>query len=307
MVDIGQNGTMLLHPEIEAITASMPIHSFPEMEVDEARHAHAAGAAGRPKGPDMADVTEFVIGGCEVTRLRPKNANGSAVVFFHGGGWVLGSRATHDGPCRHLAARSAATVFNVEYRLAPEHPFPAAHDDAVEVTRALLSGADDSIDGSRVAVAGDSAGGNLAVVAALALRDAAATPAALLLIYPAVDATMSTPSYLEFADGPFLTASDMAWFYDTYAQGTDPRDQRLSPAWAAKLDGLPSTLIITASHDVLRDEGEEFARAMAAAGCDASASRHVGATHGFFGWSHAATPSRTAMTLAAGWLSETLS
>ncbi len=306
MVDISQNGAMPLHPQIEAVTASMPSRSFAEMGVDAARRAHAAGAAARPKGPDMADVTEVVIGGCEVTRLRPKNADGSAVVFFHGGGWVLGSRVTHDGPCRHLAAKSAATVFNVEYRLAPEHPFPAAHDDAVEVTRALLSGADDSIDASRLAVAGDSAGGNLAVVAALALRDEPATPAALLLIYPAVDATMSTSSYLEFADGPVLTAREMVWFYDAYAQGIDPRDQRLSPAWAATLDGLPSTLVITASHDVLRDEGEEFARAMADAGCDASASRHVGVTHGFFGWSHAAEPSRTAMTLAAGWLSDTL-
>ncbi len=297
---------MTLHPQIEAIISSMPIRSFAEMEVGEARQAHAAGAAARPKGPDMADVSEVVIGGCEMTRLSPKNADGSAVVFFHGGGWVLGSRATHDGPCRHLAAGSAATVFNVEYRLAPEHPFPAAYDDAVEVTQALLSGADESIDCSRVAVAGDSAGGNLAAAAALALSDEPATPAALLLIYPALDATMSTSSYLEFADGPFLTAREMAWFYDAYAQGTDPLDPRLSPAWAAQLDGLPSTLVITASHDVLRDEGEEFARAMAAAGCDASASRHVGATHGFFGWSHAAAPSRTAMTLAAGWLSETL-
>ncbi len=285
----------------------MPSRSFAEMGVDAARRAHAAGAAARPKGPDMADVTEVVIGGCEVTRLRPKNADGSAVVFFHGGGWVIGSRVTHDGPCRHLAAKSAATVFNVEYRLAPEHPFPAAHDDAVEVTSALLSGADDSIDASRLAVAGDSAGGNLAVVAALALRDESATPAALLLIYPAVDATMSTSSYVEFADGPVLTAREMVWFYDAYAQGIDPRDQRLSPAWATTLDGLPPTLVITASHDVLRDEGEEFARAMADAGCDASASRHLGVTHGFFGWSHAAEPSRTAMTLAAGWLSETLS
>ena len=306
MTNIGQNGTMSLHPEIQAITAAMPSRSFADMGVDEARRAHAAGAAARPKGPEMADVTEVVVGGCEVTRLRPKNADGSAVVFFHGGGWVLGSRETHDGPCRHLAEKSAATVFNVEYRLAPENPFPAAYEDAVEVIRSLLAGSDSSIDASRVAVAGDSAGGNLAVAAALTLRDDAVVPAAVLLIYPALDATMSTPSYLEFADGPFLTASEMVWFYGAYGQGTDPKDPRLSPAWAAKLDGLPSTLVITASHDVLRDEGEEFARAMALAGCEVSASRHVGATHGFFGWTHAAAPSRTAMTLAAGWLSETL-
>ena len=296
----------MLHPEVETITASLPARSFADMQVDEARQAHAAGAAARPKGPEMASVSETIIGGCEVTRLRPKNANGSAVVFFHGGGWVLGSRATHDGPCRHLAAGSAATVFNVEYRLAPEHPFPAAHDDAIEVTRALLAGADESVDGSRLAFAGDSAGGSLAAAAALAVRDEPATPAALLLVYPALDATMSSGSYLEFANGPFLTAREMAWFYDAYGQETDRRDPRLSPAWAANLDGLPSTLVITASDDVLRDEGEEFAQAIAAAGGDASASRHLGATHGFFGWSHAAAPSRAAMALAVGWLSETL-
>jgi len=292
-IDIGRDGVMPLHPDIEAITAAMPSGSFADMEHADARRAH--GAAARPRGPEMADVTEMVIGGCEVTRLRPKNANGSAVVFFHGGGWVLGSRATHD-----------ATVFNVEYRLAPEHPFPAAHDDAVEVTQALLCGADDSIDRARIAFAGDSAGGNLAVVAALALRDESPAPAALLLAYPALDATMSSDSYIEFASGPFLTAREMAWFYDAYAQGADRQDPRLSPAWAAKLDGLPSTLVVTASHDVLRDEGEQFAQAMAAAGCDASSSRHLGATHGFFGWSHAAEPSRTAMTLAGAWLSKTL-
>lgn len=304
-IDIRDDGVVPLHPDIETITASLPSGSFADKEHADARRAH--GAAARPRGPEMADITELIIGGCDVTRLRPKNANGSAVVFFHGGGWVLGSRVTHDSTCRHLAAASAATVFNVEYRLAPEHPFPAAHDDAVEVTRALLSGVDDSIDRERVAFAGDSAGGNLAVAAALALRDVAPAPAALLLVYPALDATMSSDSYVEFANGPFLTAREMAWFYDAYAQGADPHDQRLSPAWAATLDGLPSTLVVTASHDVLRDEGEQFAQAMAAAGCDASASRHLGATHGFFGWSHAAEPSRTAMTLAGSWLSKTLS
>lgn len=303
-IDIGRDGGIPLHPDIEAITAALPSGSFADMEYADARRAH--GAAARPRGPEMADVTEMVIGGCQVTRLRPKNANGSAVVFFHGGGWVVGSMATHDATCRHLAATSGATVFNVEYRLAPEHPFPAAHDDAVEVTKALLSGADDSIDRARVAFAGDSAGGNLAVVAALALRDESPAPAALLLVYPALDATMSSDSYLEFASGPFLTAREMAWFYDAYAQGADRQDPRLSPAWAAKLDGLPSTLVVTASHDVLRDEGEQFAQAMADAGCDASASRHLGVTHGFFGWSHAAEPSRTAMTLAGAWLSKTL-
>lgn len=294
---------MSLHPEIQAITDAVPVRAFADVTLEEAREAHAAGSAARPKGPEQAEVSELQLGGCDVTRYRPHDATGAGLVFFHGGGWVLGSRRTHDGPCRHLAAASGATVFNVEYRLAPEHRFPAAFDDAVSSTRELLAGADAAIDPARIAVAGDSAGGNLAAAAAIALRGSDIPGLrAQLLIYPAVDATMTAPSHLEFSDGPFLTGTDMRWFYEQYSPGADPADQRLSPLSAEDHGDLPAALILTAENDVLRDEGEAYAMALARAGVDATASRHLGATHGFFGWTHAAAPSRAAMFLAASWL-----
>jgi acetyl esterase len=142
------------------------------------------------------------------------------------------------------------------------------------------------------------------VAAAAISRRGAPGPAlaAQLLIYPALDATMSQPSYSELADAPFLTSAAMQWFYELYAPDADDRDPRLSPLHADDLTGLPPTLVITASDDVLRDEGEAFAHSLAAAGVDSSATRSLGATHGFFGWTHAAAPSRAAMLQATAWL-----
>ncbi len=293
----------ILHPEIQTIVDAIPARSFADVGVDEARAAHAAGAAARPPGPTMTEVTDLELGGVPTTRYTPTGADGAALVFFHGGGWVLGSRTTHDGTARHLADHSGATVFSVDYRLAPEHRFPAAFDDAVAATSALLDGADGTIDPERVGVAGDSAGGNLAAAATIALRDGPLpTLRAQLLVYPAVDATMGLASYGQFTDGPFLTAKDMAWFYEQYAPDGSAEDWRLSPAAAGDLSGLPAALVITAGNDVLRDEGEAYAQALAEAGVEASAARQLGVTHGFFGWYHAAAPSRAAMAQAGAWL-----
>jgi acetyl esterase len=292
-----------LHPDIQTIVDALPPRSFAEVGVAKARAGHAAGAAARPPGPELAEVIELELGGLPTTRYTPAEADGAAVVFFHGGGWVLGSRTTHDGTARYLAEHSGATVYSVEYRLAPEHPFPAAFDDAVAATSALLDGAEPTIDRQRIALSGDSAGGNLAAAAAIALRDETSSALrAQLLVYPALDATMSQPSYREFADGPFMTAQDMAWFYQHYAPDGAGDDWRLSPVVADDLSGLPPTLVITASHDVLRDEGEAYAQALASAGVEASAARQLGATHGFFGWFHATAPSRAAMAQAGAWL-----
>jgi acetyl esterase len=294
---------MALHPDIQAIVDSIPARSFAELTVAEARAAHAAGAAARPKGPEMAEVAELRLGGCPVTRYTPDGATGAGAVFFHGGGWVLGSRETHDGTARHLAEASGATVYSVEYRLAPEHPFPAAYDDALAATTDLLAGADASVDPGRIAVAGDSAGGNLAAAVAIERRRSAPPSLrAQLLVYPAVDAGMSLPSHAEFADGPFLSGKDMRWFYEQYAGDVQDDDWRLSPMAVGEFGGLPAALVITAENDVLRDEGEAFADALAAAGVDAAATRHIGVTHGFFGWTSAAAPSRAAMFQAGAWL-----
>ena len=169
--------------------------------------------------------------------------------------------------------------------------------------RALLAGVDDTVDAGRLAVAGDSAGGNLAAAAAIAVRgNDGPGVRAQLLVYPAVARAMSYPSHTDYAAGPFLSAVDMAWFWDQYAPDVPADDWRLSPLAADDLAGLPATLVITAENDVLRDEGEAYAHALATAGVDASASRVLGVTHGFFGWTHAAAPSRAAMVQAGAWL-----
>ncbi|MEL6984764.1 MAG: alpha/beta hydrolase [Actinomycetota bacterium] len=294
---------MSLHPDVQTIVDAIPTGSFADVTVAEARAAHAAGSAARPPGPDLAEVTELDLGGCPTTRYRPAGADGAAAVFLHGGGWVIGSRQTHDGTCRYLAEHSGVTIYSVEYRLAPEHPFPAAYDDAVAATGALLGGAESGVDPTRIAVAGDSAGGNLAAAAALALREGSLPPLrAQLLVYPALDASMGLASHQEFADGPVLTAKEMGRFWDQYAPDADRSDWRLSPLAANDLSELPATLVITASHDVLRDEGEAYAQALASAGVEASAARQLGAAHGFFGWFHATAPSRAAMAQAGAWL-----
>lgn len=298
---------MPLHPDVQAITDGAPPLHLDQKSPTEARAAHASASAARPKGPEMAAITEVELGGLATRRYEPSGADGSALLFFHGGGWVVGSRDSHDGPCRHLAALCGATVFSVEYRLAPEAPFPAAFEDALASARDLLGGGQPDIDTSRIAVAGDSAGGNLSAAVALALRGGPG-PAlrGQLLIYPALDASMALPSHREFVDGPFMTGAEMRWFYEKYAAGVDSGDWRLSPLSADDLRDLPPALVITAEYDVLRDEGEAYAHALAAAGVDASAVRHLGATHGFFGWPHAAAPSRAAVRLAGTWLAAQL-
>jgi acetyl esterase len=205
------------------------------------------------------------------------------LVFFHGGGWVQGSLTSHDGACRMLAALAGVRVLSVAYRLAPEHPFPAAADDAlaayrhaVEHARAL------GADRARIAVGGDSAGGNLAAVTALAARDAGVpAPAFQLLLYPALDLTMAQPSVATFAEGFFLTRASMDIYAGAYvpdpAQRTDPR---ASPLFAADLTGLPPAYIATAGTDPLRDEGEAYAARLRSAGVRVELDRHP-LLHGF--------------------------
>jgi acetyl esterase len=188
--------------------------------------------------------------------------------------------------CRKLAAGSGLTVVSVDYRLAPEHTFPCAAEDCYAAARWVAEHAGDlGVDGSRLAVAGDSAGGNLAAVTSLLARDRGApTIAFQLLVYPVIDATMSFPSIKENGEGYLLTAADMAWFYDHYAgTDTDRKNPMLSPLYAPDLTGLPPALVMTAEYDPLRDEGEAYADALQQAGVSARASRYDGLVHGFFG------------------------
>jgi len=192
------------------------------------------------------------------------------LVFFHGGGFVVGDLDTHDGLCRLLCRDAGVHVLAVDYRLAPEHPAPAAVDDCYAAYRwAVEHAAEFGADPARVAVGGDSAGGNLAaVVSQLARNDGFALPALQLLLYPVTDFANDTRSKTLFADGYFLTKKDMDWFRDNYLAGSalDVDDPRVSPLLAEDLSGLPPAMVLTGGFDPLRDEGNQYAEALAAAG-----------------------------------------
>lgn len=216
------------------------------------------------------------------------------VAYFHGGGYVIGNLDTHDNMCRHLCRGADAVIVSVDYRLAPEHPFPAGVDDAVAATRWVLAHAQELGGNPTVGIAGDSAGGNFAAVVSQQLRDSAATPlAAQLLIYPAVDhAQAHYPSMDENATGYFLEAQTMAWFFNHYASGHDqPLDPRLAPLQASSLAGLPPALVLTAEFDPLRDSGMAYAQALQAAGVPTQHLPGPGMVHGYYDmgrWSPAA-------------------
>jgi acetyl esterase len=227
---------------------------------------------------------------------RPEGTSGTVptVLFLHGGGFVIGDLDTHDNQARRLCREVGAVVVSLDYRLAPEDPFPAAIDDAwagLLWTAAHLDELGGS--GSALAVAGDSAGGNLAAVVARRARDAGGPAlAAQLLIYPAVDFTAEVyadppvyPSRLENREGKLLTLDDLAWFGSQYvgtADGVDLADPDLSPLHAADLSGLAPAIVITAEYDPLRDEGEAYAQALQAAGTPVTLERMDGMIHGFF-------------------------
>jgi acetyl esterase len=205
-------------------------------------------------------------------------------VYFHGGGWVIGSLDTHENLCKALANRSGARVVSVDYRLAPEHPWPAAPEDCYAVVRHVAEcGSQFGIDGARLAVGGDSAGGNLAAVVALMARDRKGPVLRhQVLLYPVVDHDFDRPSYRENADGYLLTRDAMRWFWQQYVADPARRSEGYaSPQRAEKLEGLPSATVITAEFDPLRDEGEAYAERLRAAGVAVAATRYDGQIHGF--------------------------
>lgn len=206
------------------------------------------------------------------------------VAFFHGGGYVIGDLDTHDNMCREICRGAGAVVVAVDYRLAPEHPFPAGIEDAVAAAKWVVAHASELGGNATVAVAGDSAGGNFSAVVAQQLRDAGISLAAQFLIYPAVDHLAATyPSIEQNAKGYFLEAVTMAWFYNHYAGGfSDTKDPRLAPLQAKSLAGLPPAVVVTAEFDPLRDEGAAYADALRAAGGKAEHISGSGMIHGFF-------------------------
>ncbi len=204
-------------------------------------------------------------------------------LYFHGGGWVLGGLNTHHGVCATLAQQAGCVVCSVDYRMAPEHRFPAAVDDAWAVTTWAAEHADEL--GGRpgaLAVGGDSAGGNLAAVCALKARDTGLPLALQLLVYPVMDADLETSTYREFAEGYFLTAYAMRWFWDHYLPEGDRFQPDASPLRADDVSGTAPALVITAEFDPLRDEGEAYARRLEEAGVPVTLSRYDGMIHGFY-------------------------
>ena len=232
------------------------------------------------------------------------------LVFFHGGGWVIGTRASHDNAVRFLAKHAGVRVLSIEYRLAPEFPFPAATEDALAAFEYAVAKAGDlGADPARIAVGGDSAGGNLAAVTAQqAVRRGGPVPAFQLLIYPATDFARRYRSQDLFAEDLFLTDVHMKWFEGHYVpEGTDLTDPRLSPLRADDLSGLPPALVVTAGFDPLRDEGEAYAEKLREAGVDVALRRHDDLIHGFINFTGVGTRFREALAEMAGALRQGLS
>lgn len=307
-----------LAPDVQLLLSAMKRRgesSLPDLPVAESRALRRVGsqiASGRPVV--VGGVRDLQIDGGEgpldARHYAPETGADGAplLVFLHGGGWVIGDLETHDGLCRLLCRHAGVHVLAVDYRLAPEHPFPAAYDDAVSAVRwALASAASLGADPGRIAVGGDSAGGNLSAGAAQAVRDeAGGRLVAQLLIYPGTDGVETRPSARMFREGFFLTAEEMDWFADHYLGDTDRADPRFSVLRAPDLTNLAPAIVVTAGFDPLRDEGEAYAAALADAGNAVVLRRFEGLIHGFASMSGVSTSSRDAVVETAGLLRATL-
>lgn len=285
---------MTLNPQVGALLAMFAeggAIDFANASVGQVREAHDRPmTAGSP--PEVAEIVELSIpldGRTLEARLyRPLSHAKSTplTLYFHGGGWVIGTLDTHDGTCRALANASGSAILSVAYRLAPEHPYPVPVDDCYEATVwAARNAAALDVDGDRLAVAGDSAGGNLAAAVAILARDRGLPGLRhQLLIYPVTDDDLTRPSYTDNGSGDYYLSTDaMAWFWGHYLGGMSPQDAPLARiARTADLRALPSATIVTAQYDPLRDEGSAYARQLASAGVAVEHFEADGMIHGFF-------------------------
>jgi acetyl esterase len=284
----------------------LPQRSILEISPEEQRAASEAelpGLWGEKQGCDAIEELSYASHGHTIrARLyRPNSAEGT-VLFIHGGGWVVGSLDTHDGPARALANAAAANVLSIEYRKGPEHPFPAAIKDVNNALDWLMAdGPGMGLDTSRVILCGESAGGTLAAALARHARDRGIRLAGAALVYPPTDAAMDSASYRDFAKGYYLLADAMAWFYGHYLPPEHVAHPDASPLRARDLAGLPPTCIVTAQFDPLRDEGRAYAARLIGAGNDVTYREIKGGVHGL--WLMNALSPATAEMIGgvAGW------
>jgi acetyl esterase len=291
---VPMNRSERLHPEARALLEMMDAQGAPPLESQDPAEARI-GRVERMKilggKPDALGRVENLSipgpGGDVPVRVYASEYGGvrPALVYFHGGGFVFGNLDTHDAVCRALAKESGAVMISVDYRLSPEHKFPAAVEDSHAATVWAAANAERlGIDARRIAVGGDSAGGNLATVVAMRCRDAGGPAlASQMLINPVTDfSSFETPSYRELGEGYFLTRAAMVWFAGHYLSSAEQaRNPEVSPLLAPDLSGLPPALVITAEFDPLRDEGEAYAQRLQQAGVPVTVTRYPGMIHGF--------------------------
>ncbi len=285
--------------ELVALSGRPPLDS---MSPAAARASYRAShpALQRPP-PEVAEMRDVSLAGLPARIYRGTDAaDGNGLLYLHGGGWVIGDLQSHDGVCRTLANAARCRVVALDYRLAPEHPFPAAIEDAVAAFLHLhANAASFGLDPARLAVGGDSAGGHLAALLAIRARDhGSPAPFMQVLLYPATDLTCSLPSHGEFLSGVPLTAAGVRWFRDHFLGGADPADPGVSPLFA-NLAGLPPAFVLTAGYDPLRDEGAAYARALEAAGCAVTCLHMATQVHGFLSMNRAIRASDAALAMTA--------
>src|SRR5437764_3340052 len=284
---------MPLDHDVEILLKMIQEANRPSFETVGAIAARELFMAGRkalsPDPMPIAETRDIAIpgpGGAIPARLYRSVTTGilPVLVFFHGGGWVVGNIDSHEAMCRHLANRAECAVLSVDYRMGPEHKFPAAVEDCFAATAWTADNAAAlGVDPGRLAVGGDSAGGNLAAVVSLMARDRGGPRiTSQLLIYPATDAAMRHESIARFAEGYVLTRATMRWFYEQYLRAPeDAADWQASPLAAPDLSGLPPAFVLTAGYDPLCDEGDAYAARLAASGVAVTHRRFPGQVHGF--------------------------
>ncbi len=298
-----------LDPQVRAIVDGVKASGAPEycdQSPAEARASHNARASvlGAPH-VELHDVRDMEIpglaGNIPVRLYRPSARVDACLIFYHGGGHVVGSLDSYDTLCRQLADQSGIAVASVDYRLAPEHRFPAAVDDAFSAWEWFTNHADElGFAAPRLQLGGDSAGGNLAAVTAILARDRGMLCAAhQLLVYPATAAYPDTPSHFEFDTDHILTRRLILWFHEHYLRYEDHFDSRWAPILNEDLEGLPPATVILAECDPLRDEGIDYASRLARAGNDTTLRVYPGMTHPFFSWSGKVDAARAAVSFAA--------